>query len=135
MAHKHIVYMMLTDSAVRARDESAIRQFAAPLEELAIRDDHRPYQAVAHRAWGVAHRLASEHGEAERRLKQALETFEEVGFSWQIGRTLVELAELETARGEASRAAEHLQRAQALFEELQAEPDAEGTRLALAAIA
>lgn len=135
MAHKHIVYMMLADAAVRAGEEAAIRRYAAPLEQLATQDEHRPYLAAAHRAWGVAHRLAGELTEAEARLSQALELFEELGFSWQVGRTLVELAELELARSDPSRSAEHLSRALDLFEALQAQPDAERTRSALAALA
>jgi hypothetical protein len=78
MAHEHIVYMMLVDSAARAGDEGAIRNFVPQLEELAVRDDHKPYLAMSHRAWGVAHRLAGEYSEAESRLEKALEIFEEL---------------------------------------------------------
>jgi tetratricopeptide (TPR) repeat protein len=135
MAHQHIVYMMLADSAVNARDEEAIHRYATPLEELATRDNHRPYQAVAHRAWGVAHRLAGEHDEAEARLNQALEMFEALQTEWQVGRTLVEFAELELARSDQRSACDYLERALTVFEGLQAEPEAERTRLALAACA
>lgn len=135
MAHQHIVYMMLADAAVRAQDEDAIRRYADPLEQLATQDDHRPYLAAAHRAWGVAHRLAGELSEAEHRLGQALALYGELDFDWQIGRTLVELGKLESARSNPSRAAEHLERSLSLFEALQAEPDAERTRSALAEIA
>ena len=98
MAHEHIVYMMLVDSAVRAGDETTIRRYVPKLEELALRDDHRPYLAVAHRAWGVAHRLSGEYQEAETRLEKALEIFEELGTRWQIGRTLFGLGELAMAK-------------------------------------
>lgn len=135
MAHKHTVYMMLADAAVCAKDEPSIRRYAAPLEQLATQDDHRPYLAAAHRAWGVAHLLAGEQDQARVRLSQALELYEELGFNWQIARTLVELAALESADSTPSRAAEHLTRALDLFEALQAEPDAERTRSALAALA
>jgi hypothetical protein len=50
MAHEHIVYMMLTDSAAHSGDESSVRKYAPLLEELATRDNHRPYMAIAHRA-------------------------------------------------------------------------------------
>ncbi len=135
MAHKHIVYMMLADSAVRAEDEVAIRRYVTPLEQLATQADHRPYQAAAHRAWGVAHRLAGELDEADARLSQALDLYEQLEFNWQVGRTLVELAKLESARSDPARASGHLERALSLFETLQAEPDAERTRSALAEIA
>ena len=135
MAHRHIVYMMLTDSAANARDEAAILRYADLLEELATRDDHRPYLAIAHRAWGVAHRLAGEHAEAEARLNQALDLFEALQTDWQVGRTLIEIAELEFARSDQRSACDHLTRALTAFEALQAEPDAERTRVALAACA
>ena len=85
MAHQHIVYMMLADAAAEANDEAAIRRYVAPLEELAIKDDHRPYQAIAHGAWGIAHRLASEYAESEERLNQALNLFEALQTDWQLG--------------------------------------------------
>jgi hypothetical protein len=135
MAHQHIMYMMLADSAANSRDEEAIRRYAVPLEELATKDDHRPYRAVAHRAWGVAHRLAGEHAEAEARLNQALEMFEVLQINWQVGRTLVEFAELELARSGQAAACSNLERALTAFEGLQAMPDVEQTKLALEACA
>ena len=134
MAHEHIVYMMLVDSAVRAGDEKAIRQFAPQLEELALRDDHKPYLAVAHRAWGVAHRLAEEYQDAETRLEKALEIFEELGTRWQIGRTLFELGELALAESDGEAALSFFSRAQDLFEELGAGPDVSQTASVLEAI-
>ena len=135
MAHQHIVYMMLADSAAHAGDEAAIRRYAAPLEELAAKDDHRPYQAIAHRVWGVAHRLAGELAESEERLNQALDLFEALQTEWQWGRTLVELAELELARSNQPGACKYLSRALTVFEKLHAEPDLERTRQALQACA
>jgi tetratricopeptide (TPR) repeat protein len=134
MAHEHIVYMMLVDSAVRAGDEKTIRQFAPKLEELALRDDHRPYLAVAHRAWGVAHRLSGEYTEAETRLEKALEIFEELGTRWQIGRTLFELGELAMDRSNGEAAQDYFSQAQDLFEELGAGPDVSRTASVLEAI-
>jgi tetratricopeptide (TPR) repeat protein len=123
MAHEHIVYMMLVDSAARAGDETAIRQFAPKLEELALRDDHKPYLAVAHRAWGIAHRLAGEYSDAETRLEKAMEIFEELETRWQIGRTLFEMGELAMAKADGGTAQSYFSRAQDLFEELGAGPD------------
>ena len=123
MAHEHIVYMMLVDAAARIGDEAAIRKFAPRLEELALRDDHKPYLAVAHRARGIAHRIAGEYTEAESRLKQALEIFESLEVNWQIGCTLFELGELALAQTDGAAAHSYFMLAQAHFEELGARPD------------
>jgi tetratricopeptide (TPR) repeat protein len=123
MAHEHIVYMMLVDSASRAADESAIRKYAPHLEELAVRDDHKPYQAVAHRAWGIAHRLSGEHKKAAERLEAALSIFEGLEMPWQTGRTLYELGELALAQTEGGAALGYFTRAQEMFEQLGAKPD------------
>jgi tetratricopeptide (TPR) repeat protein len=134
MAHKHIVYMMLVDTAAREGDEAALREYAPLLEELALRDDHRPYLAVAHRAWGVAHRLAGEYSAAEERLKQALELFEELQSRWQIGRTLFVLGELALATSEKEAAGDYFSRAQEMFEEMGAGPDVARTTSVLETI-
>ncbi len=134
MAHEHIVYMMLVDSAVRAGDETTIRRYVPKLEELASRDDHKPYLAVAHRAWGVAHRLSGEYQEAETRLKKALEIFEELGTRWQIGRTLFELGELAMAMSNGEAAHSYFLRSQNFFKELGAGPDVSRTATVLEAI-
>lgn len=131
MAHEHIVYMMLVDAAARAGDEAAIRQFAPKLEELATRDNHKPYLAVAHRAWAVAHRLAGEYAEAEKRIETALEIFESLGTQWQIGRTLFEMGELALARSENEAAEDYFAKAQEVFAEMKAEPDIARTAVAL----
>ena len=123
MAHEHIVYMMLVDAAARARDEVAIRKFAPRLEELALRDDHKPYLAVAHRAWGIALRLSGEYIDAQARLEKALAIFEGLEFSWQIGRTQFELGELALARTDGAAAHSCFMLAQTHFEELGAKPD------------
>lgn len=123
MAHEHIVYMMLVDAAARAGDEAAIRKYAPKLEELAVRDKHKPYLAVAHRAWGVAHRLGGEHSEAEKRIEAALEIYEELGMKWQSGRTIYEMGKLALAKSENEAAREHFTRAQELFDGLGADPD------------
>jgi hypothetical protein len=36
MAHKHIVYMMLADSAAQLRDEAGLMKYALLLEKLAL---------------------------------------------------------------------------------------------------
>jgi len=135
MPHEHSVYMMLVDSAAQARDEPALRKYAPLLEELALRDEHRPYLGIAHRAWGVAHRLAGEHAEAEARLRQALGLFEGLESRWQIGRTLLELGELDLARSDRGAAFEHFSGALTVFGEMQALPEAQRTQRTLSTIA
>jgi tetratricopeptide (TPR) repeat protein len=131
MAHEHIVYMMLVDSAARAGDEDTIRQYAPKLEELALRDQHQPYLGIAHRAWGVAHRLAGEYSEAEQRLEAALEIFEGLGTKWQIGRTIFAMGELALAKSENEAARANFVRAQEMFKEMGAGPDTARTAVAL----
>jgi len=133
MAHKHIVYMMLADAAAQLGDEAATRRYAALLEELAIRDGHQPYLAVAHRAWGVAHRLGRAYDEAEARLTQALALFSAREAHWQVGRTLVEMAKLALDQADKVSARDHYARALAEFEAIGARPDIERTHTALEA--
>ena len=130
MAHDHEIYMILADTAVELRDVDALRKYAQPLETLASRDNHRLYLAIAHRAIGVEHRLAGEHAPAEARLRQALELFTKVGARWQIGRTLFELGELNLIQSR-PKAREYYSQALGAFEEIQAAPNAERTRIAL----
>ena len=134
MAHRHDVYMLLADTAAQREDAAALRQHTPQMEELAVRDDHRLYLAIAHRSWGVAHRLAGEYAEAEARLNQALELFDDLETGWQIGRTHVEVAELDLARNDQAGAREQFSRALAAFEAIGAVPAVERTRAALQAL-
>lgn len=134
MAHKHIVYMMLADSASQSGDIDAMRKYAQRLEELAQRDDHQPYQAVAHRTWGVVHRLEGDFDSARSRLNLAREIFDEIGAAWQLGRTLRELAELAMVQEDLSHAGDYYQKALTAFESLQAQPDIERTIASLSAV-
>ena len=102
---------MLADAAAEQRDAQALAQYAPLAEELAARYDHKLYRAIAHRAWGVAHRLAGHYDESEARLHQALELFQALNTRWQIGRTLFELGELASARTESTAAPEYFTRA------------------------
>jgi tetratricopeptide (TPR) repeat protein len=130
----HDLYAALADVAVRQRDEMALRQYAPLAEALAQRCGHRLYQAVAHRAWGVAHRLAGEYAEAAGRLNQALMLFEALNTRWQLGRTWFEFGELAVAQRELLEARDCFQRALGLFEAMRAAPDAERTRATLKAL-
>ena len=134
MAHRHDVYMLLADSAAQLRDAAALQEYTPQLEELAERDGHRLYLAIAHRAWGVAHRLAGKHAEAEARLNQAMELFGAMETGWQIGRTLFEMGELDLARMDQSGARDHFSRGLAVFEAMKAVPEVERTRAALEAL-
>ena len=114
-----------------AYDEAALRQYAPQAEELAVRHGHVLYQAIAHRAWGVAHRLAGEYAASENRLNQALELFRGLDARWQIGRTLFELGQLAMDRASTAEARDFFTRALTAFEEMCAAPDVARTRAAL----
>ena len=134
MAHEHELYMLLTESAVQRRDTMDLRIHAARLEELAERDNHRLYLAIAQRAWGVAYRLDGEYSKAEERLNQALKLFSDLKTLWQAGRTLVELAELDLSRSDQEGARDHYSQAIKAFESMKALPEVERLRVALKAI-
>jgi hypothetical protein len=131
MAHDHHVYMLLTESAANRRDTADLARYAPRLAELAERDNHRLYRAIAYRAQGVAERLAGSLDEARAHLNQALVAFAQLNAGWQIGRTECELAEVDLAGGDRIAGREHLGRALAAFDALKAGPDAERMRAAL----
>jgi len=135
MAHDHEIYMILADTAVEMRDANALYKYAPHLEELANRDKHKLYLAIAHRALGVAHRLEGKHVEAKTRLKQSLDLFTKLGARWQMGRTLFELGEWNLTQPEKKiQAREYFSLALSLFEEIQAVPNAERTREAISSL-
>lgn len=127
----HDLYAVLVDGAMQQRDEAALRKYAPLAEETATRIDHKLYTAIAHRAWGVAHRLANEYSQAERRLQLALNTFAELGTRWQSGVTLFELGEVARAQANTAAARDYFSRALIAFEEMRAAPDIARTRAAL----
>lgn len=124
MAHDHEMYMTLADTAVEVRDAAALKKYSPLLEELARRDDHKLYLAIAYRARGVEQRLAGKMKQSEEMLKQSLELFGEFGARWQTGRTLLELADLELARSKKAKARQYLTEALAAFDAVRAIPDA-----------
>lgn len=127
----HDVCATLADVATMQGDAAALRQYAPLAEELAVRHGHVLYQAIAHRAWGAAHRLAGEYTEAAARLNRALDLFSESGARWQIGRTLFALGELAVDRNQPAEARDFFTRALAAFEEMRAAPDIARTRAVL----
>jgi len=128
----HDLYAMLADAAAREGDLPALQRYAPLAEERAVRYDHLLYLAIAHRAFGVAHRLAGEPSEAQARLQQALELFAELGTGWQTGRTYFELGKLAQAQADAATAIRHFTNALAEFERQGAGPDVIRTQAALA---
>ena len=127
----HDLYAMLVDAAAQQRDAAALREYPPLLEETAASLDHTLYLAIAHRAWGVIHLLEGEYVQAEARLNQALELFQELETRWQIGRTLYELADLAQARGEPALARDYYSRALVTFEDIKALPDMTRTQVAI----
>ena len=134
MAHDHDVYAILADTATQERNLDSLRKYAPLIEELAVRDDHRLYRGVAHRAQGVLHRLKGDYHEAQVRLTRALELFEQLDARWQIARTQAELGELACAQNELTTAHEHFALALAAFEELRAAPEVEKMRVVLSEV-
>ena len=125
---EHDLYAMLADVAVQQRDEMALQKYAPLAEEFALRYDHKLYLAIAHRAWGVSHRLAGQYIEARTRLQQALELFQQLDARWQIGRTFFELGELDLARKESMGAREQFSRGLSAFDSMNALSDVARTR-------
>lgn len=130
----HEVYTMLADVAAQQRDEAALRRYAPLAEQAARQYGHTLYQAIAHRAWGVAHRLAGEYAEAEARLKRALAFFQGLETRWQIGRTHSELGELALVQSDTNAARDHFSQALAAFEAMRAAPDMARTRAVMGLI-
>ncbi|MFH1183826.1 MAG: tetratricopeptide repeat protein [Chloroflexota bacterium] len=128
MAHDHEMYMTLADMAAQLGDAVALQEYVPRLEELARRDGHQLYLAIAHRAAGVAHRLAGEYSKSRSRLKSALDIFQHIGARWQSGRTLTELGRLEEARSRTKPAREYFNQALAAFEGIRASSDADEIR-------
>ncbi len=125
------IYAMLADLAVEERDLAALQRFAPLAESTAESCGHRLYLAIAYRAHGVAAALDGDHPAAQRYLNQALEIFQELNARWQIGRTLLQLAEVARLGADSATARTSLSRALEAFEALGARPDAEHARAAL----
>ena len=125
------LYVMAVDAAARAQDEVGVSKYLAIAEEAAEHANHTLYEAVVRRARGVAHRLAGEWDEAANQLAAAADEFRALDTPWQIGRTLLELGEVELSRGNKDLAGEHYSEAFTALEGLGAAPDAERARTAL----
>jgi tetratricopeptide (TPR) repeat protein len=130
----HDLYAMLADAAAIEGDLPALHRYAPLAEESAVRYDHRLYRAIAHRAFGVALRLAGEPSRAQARLQQALELFAELGTGWQTGRTYLELGAVARAQSDTAAATRHFTDALAEFERQGAAPDVIRAQAALATL-
>lgn len=131
MAGDHEVYGLLLDTAVRERDEAVLNKYLDMAEQTAERCEHPLFQAIAARARGVSQRLACQTNQARRHLEAALDDFRQLDTKWQIGRTLVELAELEDPGDDGTSAQYLLSEALEIFDELGANPDAARVRAKL----
>jgi tetratricopeptide (TPR) repeat protein len=119
----HDLYNLLADAAAQRYDEASLRKYAPLAEESAFRYDHKLYQAIAHRTWGVLHRLAGQYTESQIRFDRALEIFQQMNTRWQVGRTLLEMGELALERSNITMAHGHYVRALEALESVQAIPE------------
>jgi tetratricopeptide (TPR) repeat protein len=130
----HDMHVMLADLAASQQDLAGLQKYAPQAEVLAERHRHELYQAMTHRAWGVAHRLTGDYTQSEARLTKALDLFRELNTRWQAGRVLFELGELSRVRGEPLEARRWFTEALSAFEEMNAQIDLKHTRTALEAM-
>ena len=135
MASDQDMYAMAVEAAVLAHDAENLNKYLPLAEETAASINHRLYQAIALRGRGVSHDMAGEKAEAANNLAAALDDFRALDTPWQIGRTLLELGEVEQSRGNGDLARAHFSEALRAFEFLGAVPDAERARIGLAGLA
>lgn len=128
---EHDIYANLADNAAQQRDIEALHQYAPRAEESANRVGHMLYQGIAHRAWGVLHRLTGEYQASESRLNQALDLFRGLNTRWQLGRTLFELGELAVACNDSTAARERFRLALSAFQAIRAARNAASVQTAL----
>jgi tetratricopeptide (TPR) repeat protein len=123
----HDMYVMLADVAASQHDLAGIQKYAPQAEVLAERYQHLLYQAITHRAWGVAYRLTGDYIQSDARLKKALNLFIRLDARWQAGRTLFELGELARASNELVAAQSWFAEALSAFEEMNAQIEVKRT--------
>ncbi len=134
MASDPDMYVMAVEAAVRAHDSEILNKYLPLAEKTAARINHPLYQAIVSRAHGVSHRLAGKSDEAANHLAAALDEFRKLDAPWQIGRTLLELGEVERHRGNNETARGNYSEALEAFESIGAAPDADRARNALEAL-
>lgn len=131
MASDPDMYVMAVEAAVLAHDSEILNKYLPLAEKASARINHPLYHAIASRARGVSHSMAGENDDAANHLAAALDDFRALDTPWQIGRTLLELAEVERSRGNAELARGHYSEALTAFESLSAMPDAYRARSGL----
>lgn len=125
---------MAVDTAARSRDQEGLRKYLAVSEEAAERANHGLYKAVARRARGIDHRLAGDLDQAADQLAGAVDEFRTLDTPWQVGRTLLELGEVEQLRGDNDSARGHYSEAMDAFGGIGAVPYEERARSGLESI-
>ena len=128
IAHEHDTYALLTDAAVQQRDAAALAEYLPRMRELALRDGHCLYLAIAQRAGAVADRLAGAYESAAAQLQTAAESFERMGMRWQLAHTLNEKAELSLVRSQLGESRTYYAQALSLLDQLGAGPAAKQVR-------
>ena len=124
-------HILCAEAAAQTRDAAGLAEHAPPAEEGAQRLGHRLYQGIAHRARGVALLLESQPAAAVEPFGRAVEIFVDLGTRWQLGRTLVDLAEAHASGGDQAAARADYTRALEAFEAVGAGPAAEEVRRAI----
>lgn len=119
------------EAAVRANDPEKLGDYLTTASASDGMAKHPLYNAITARGIGVAKKLSGNNAEAANFLHSALADFQELDTSWQIGRTLLELGEVERSLGNADQAREHFSDAVSAFESLGANPDTERARAGL----
>ena len=125
------MYVMLADAAASQYDLAGIQKYAPQAGVLAERYQHKLYQAITQRAWGVAHRLSGDYAQSEVKLMNALKLFRELNTCWQVGQVFFELGELSCAWQKPLEAQRWFTEALAAFEEMKAQLDVMRTRAEL----
>lgn len=125
---------MLADIAAEHDELDYLNEYALQAENFAKQLDHRLYQAISHRSMGVKHRLDSDYKQAENRLTKAMEIFEDLETTWQLGRTHYEFGQLYAAQDKPKEARKHYEQAIKRYESMGARPNIERTQAALKAI-
>lgn len=135
MASDPDMHVMAVEAAVLAQDSEILNKYLPLAEKTVARINHPLYQAIVSRARGVSHRLAGENDDAAYHLAAALDDFRILDTPWQIGRTLLELGEVERHRGNYDTARGNYSEALAAFESIGAAPYADRARNAVEALA
>ena len=126
-----LFYTLLVDTAAIEEDLEKLDAHASTLARKAKKINHKLFQAVALRALAVANRLSGKFKDAHGQLLEAKAIFQDVGTSWQLGRTYYEFGQLSAAQDNREDAKSHFVQALQHFEKMGALPDVERTQSAI----